>query len=355
MKLFEKVKNMFTEEIEEEKPVIKKEVRHVEIPTPRVEEPVVEEKKEEKLLFFDDKDFEDLEREEEKIIKPAPKKEEPLPYKGVKPVINDEPKKVFKPSPIISPVYGVLDKNYKKDDIVTKKSPRSSYHSENITIDDVRKRAFSTLEDDLKNEILEDDYIVSKREEVEDDLDIFKDIEENPEEEVINTKKVDIVDNEDFDDDLLDDTEYLAKKLEEQKRKLDEINDIINDNSNTKTRTVDEYLYREQERELSEKEQVNEPDEEESTQDKNSEEETIEDETIEGEIVEEPKIIEEIDETEEQEESPKSLDEAYKDAFDDIEEASTKTEKKEKKEKDMSDSELLNLIDSMYEKSEDDE
>lgn len=355
MKLFEKVKNMFTEEVEEEKPVIKKEVRHVEIPTPRVEEPVVEEKKEEKLLFFDDKDFEDLEREEEKIIKPIPKKEEPLPYKGVKPVINDEPKKVFKPSPIISPVYGVLDKNYKKDDIVTKKSSRSSYHSENITVDDVRKRAFSTLEDDLKNEILEDDYIVSKREEVEDDLDIFKDIEENPEEEVINTKKVDIVDNEDFDDDLLDDTEYLAKKLEEQKRKLDEINDIINDNSNTKTRTVDEYLYREQERELSEKEQVNEPDEEESTQDKNSEEETIEDETIEGEIVEEPKIIEEIDETEEQEKSPKSLDEAYKDAFDDIEEASTKTEKKEKKEKDMSDSELLNLIDSMYEKSEDDE
>ena len=355
MKLFEKVKNMFTEEIEEEKPVIKKEVRHVEIPTPRVEEPVVEEKKEEKLLFFDDKDFEDLEREEEKIIKPAPKKEEPLPYKGVKPVINDEPKKVFKPSPIISPVYGVLDKNYKKDDIVTKKSPRSSYHSENITIDDVRKRAFSTLEDDLKNEILEDDYIVSKREEVEDDLDIFKDIEENPEEEVINTKKVDIVDNEDFDDDLLDDSEYLEKQLDEQKRKLDEINDIINDNSNTKTRTVDEYLYREQERELSEKEQVNEPDEEESTQGKNSEEETIEDETIEGEIVEEPKIIEEIDETEEQEESPKSLDEAYKDAFDDIEEASTKTEKKEKKEKDMSDSELLNLIDSMYEKSEDDE
>lgn len=352
MKLFEKVKNMFTEEVEEEKPVIKKEVRHVEIPTPRVEEPVVEEKKEEKLLFFDDKDFEDLEREEEKIIKPIPKKEEPLPYKGVKPVINDEPKKVFKPSPIISPVYGILDKNYKKDDIVTKKSPRSSYHSENITVDDVRKRAFSTLEDDLKNEILEDDYIVSKREEVEDDLDIFKDIEENPEEEVINTKKVGIVDNEDFDDDLLDDTEYLAKKLEEQKRKLDEINDIINDNSNTKTRTVDEYLYREQERELSEKEQVNEPDEEESTQDKNSEEETIEDETIEGEIVEEPKIIEEIDETEE---SPKSLDEAYKDAFDDIEEASTKTEKKEKKEKDMSDSELLNLIDSMYEKSEDDE
>lgn len=345
MKLFEKVKNMFTEEIEEEKPVIKKEVRHVEIPTPKVEEKEVEEKKEEKLLFFDDKDFEDLEREEEKIIKPIPKKEEPLPYKGVKPVVSDEPKKVFKPSPIISPVYGVLDKNYKKDDIVTKKSPRSSYHSENITVDDVRERAFSTLEDDLKNEILDDDYIVSKREVVEDDLDIFKDIEEN-QEEVINNKKMDIVDNDAFDNDLLDDTEYLSKKLEEQKRKLDEINDIINDNQSVKTRSVDEYLYREQERETKE-----EP------------EEIIIDEK-EDEVQEEPIVLEEnevinepeIEESEEViEEGPKSLDEAYKDAFDDIEEASTKTEKKEKKNKDMSDSELLNLIDSMYEKSEDDE
>ena len=361
MKLFEKVKNMFTEEIEEEKPVIKKEVRHVEIPTPKVEEKEVEEKKQEKLLFFDDKDFEDLEREEEKIIKPLPKKEEPLPYKGVKPVISDEPKKVFKPSPIISPVYGVLDKNYKKDDIITKKSPRSSYHSENITVDDVRKRAFSTLEDDLKNEILEDDYIVSKREVVEDDLDIFKDIEEN-EDEVINNKKVDIVDNDAFEDDLLDDTEYLSKKLEEQKRKLDEINDIINDNQVSKTRSVDEYLYREQERELKEKPDTIE--ETEVVENKEiseepkiiNEKEIIEEpEVIEEDVIEEPKIEEDDSSINNEEESPKSLDEAYKDAFDDIEEASTKTEQKEKKKQDMSDSELLNLIDSMYEKSEDDE
>lgn len=36
-------------------------------------------------------------------------------------MVVEEPKKVFKPSPIISPVYGVLDKNYHKEDIVTKK------------------------------------------------------------------------------------------------------------------------------------------------------------------------------------------------------------------------------------------
>ena len=38
MKLVDKIKNMFTEEVEEEKPVIKKEVMHVEINTPKQEE-----------------------------------------------------------------------------------------------------------------------------------------------------------------------------------------------------------------------------------------------------------------------------------------------------------------------------
>ena len=35
--------------------------------------------------------------------------------------ISSTPKKTFTPSPIISPVYGILDKNYTKDDIVDKK------------------------------------------------------------------------------------------------------------------------------------------------------------------------------------------------------------------------------------------
>lgn len=357
MKLFEKVKNMFTEEVEEEKP-IRREVRHVEIPTPKKEEPEeVEEKKEDKLLFFDDKDFEDLEREEEKVvIKPQPKKEEPLPYQGVKPVISEEPKKVFKPSPIISPVYGVLDKNYKKEDIVSKR-PMKSYHKSNPTIDDVRDRAFSTLEDDLKNEILEGDYITSKRETVVDELDIFKDIDEEEitysKKDSIKEEKEDIIQSESLlDDDFLDDTEYLAQKLEEQKRKLDEINDIINDNNiSKKARNVDEYLYREQEPVVEEKE---EPEEIELMESVIEEVEEITE--IPVQEIEHP-IIEEIEEEEEIAETPKSLDEVYKDALDDIDEAATKTEKKKTKTKkeDMSDSELLNLIDSMYEKSDDNE
>ena len=46
-------------------------------------------------------------------------------------------KKKFKPSPIISPVYGILNQDYKAEDIVNKKDSSS-----NIDIEEVRKKAF---------------------------------------------------------------------------------------------------------------------------------------------------------------------------------------------------------------------
>ena len=66
-----------------------------------------------------------------------------------------EDKTYFKPSPIISPIYGILDKNYKKEDVVTKREVRltSSYARENLSVDDVRKKAYGSLSDDLVREI----------------------------------------------------------------------------------------------------------------------------------------------------------------------------------------------------------
>jgi hypothetical protein len=57
---------------------------------------------------------------------------------------HKEEKSYFKPSPIISPIYGILDKNYKKEEIVTKKEVHltSSYSRENISIEDVRRKAY---------------------------------------------------------------------------------------------------------------------------------------------------------------------------------------------------------------------
>ncbi len=54
----------------------------------------------------------------------------------------------FQPSPVISPVYGVLDKNYKKEDIILAKDEKKA-----VDVDDVRKKAFGTLEEDIEKKM----------------------------------------------------------------------------------------------------------------------------------------------------------------------------------------------------------
>lgn len=322
MGLMDKFKNLFTEEVEEEKP-IQKEVRHVEIPSPtpkrekRVEEPVEnvsdstaihKETKPSFSLYFDDKDFDDLEKpkKEEKVEKEVPKVEA---YQGAK---TQKTEHKFEASPIISPVYGILDKNYKKEDIATKKEQPGDYTRKPrvITVDDIRNKAFGTLEDDLEDTLFGDKSILFDENETSstesEGIDIFNDLEqaeqqeENEEQELIKEEPVEDMDvftdeelpeepvmedistketlavSEDSED-MDDDTVLLAKQLEEQKKKLEQINEYINESST-----------------------------EEETED----------------IIEEPKIKHSKEENEETE--------------------------------DLSESELLNLVDAMYEKRDDD-
>ena len=184
MGLMDKVKNLFTEEVEVEEEVkevpIKKETIHVEIPAPVTQEkedviekevPKEEKKDEFNFPFFDDADFNEATspspiREEKREIRKKrfpEKKEKPLrtSYSPQK-----EEKKIFKPTPIISPVYGILDKNYQKDDIKTKSSkPRSYYNPKEATVDEIRNKAYGTLEDDIettlfgRNRLLFDDVL----------------------------------------------------------------------------------------------------------------------------------------------------------------------------------------------------
>ena len=61
-----------------------------------------------------------------------------------------EEKSYFKPSPIISPIYGILDKNYKKEDVVQKKEIRlTTFTRSNVSVDDVRDKAYG----EKKNEV----------------------------------------------------------------------------------------------------------------------------------------------------------------------------------------------------------
>lgn len=157
MGFLEKMKNLFTEEEEIIEEPVKKEVMQVEIKAPAKEiknEPVEKELIDEMIkptvtkpapVFFDDKDFASLEKPKPK---PAPaKRVERTTYNNTKMASRD--RHSFKPSPIISPVYGVLDKNYKKEDIIRREEKRTYTTSKEMTIDEIRKKAFGTLEDEI--------------------------------------------------------------------------------------------------------------------------------------------------------------------------------------------------------------
>ena len=209
MGFLDKVKNMFTEEVEDDIKVeqIKKEVTHVAIETPKAKEEdfELEEKeifgKEEnentfsRPVFFDDNDFKDLKLNfnEEKEVE-----EKEVELYGRKVEEKKEEKKVFKPTPIISPVYGVLDKNYHKEDIVS----RTNYtpvdnKNDGIepSIESIRNKAYGTLEDELENTLFGNNSI------------LFKQIEENSNEEI---------NMEELDDDVLENlTDDIGKELDE--------------------------------------------------------------------------------------------------------------------------------------------
>lgn len=234
MGFLDKVKNMFIEEIEEDEPV-KKEVIQVEIPSPKPkteteglnQEILVDnviDRKEEKFVFpvyFDETDFEKLEKEEPKVeAKPIVKTDVP-PMREVYGIKKEEKieKKNFTPTPIISPVYGVLDKNYRKEEIKTKKkTPSYEYRgTEKVDIDDVRNKAYGTLENELEDTLFKKTSI------------LFNDEVEEQNEETINIfekpKHGRDVLEDNFEDNMT--LEELNREYEEKESSsyVDELND----------------------------------------------------------------------------------------------------------------------------------
>lgn len=119
---------------------------------PSVEDTVETPKRVSPFLSFDEDEFERLnskirETEKQQIANEAKKEVKKVTQKEIK---TPEVPRRFRPSPIISPVYGVLDKNYKKDDIVEK---NMVFHlqDEEINVDAVRKKAYGTLEDEIES------------------------------------------------------------------------------------------------------------------------------------------------------------------------------------------------------------
>lgn len=255
MKFLEKMKNLFTEEVEEvvEEKQIKKEVKQVEIPAPVIKKEEIKlednsEKisdsaiinREEKVkvpVYFDDKDFEDLQRPVKKVepVREKPRfTVEPLESKPYQPVIHE--KKAFKPSPIISPVYGVLDQNYTKDDIVPKKDVSISYHRklDRLTIDDVRQKAYGTLEDELEDTLFGRNGYIETREDslknVKESDTLFDGLIEDTK-PILSREEYHGTHEEKIDEEVSrNEVEDLSLEIEKQKAKLDEINKFIKSN-----------------------------------------------------------------------------------------------------------------------------
>ena len=195
--------------------------KEFERPIESVEQPVIE--NERRFTNFDDKDFEMEERyvEEEKPVEEEvveEPKEEPVLYHERRidreplydysvaevrkePYENTESKKGFQRSPIISPVYGILDKNYRKEEIVTKKEIRLTTNNQKADLDLVREKAYGDLANDITESIHEDiiDNITEESSEEEPKDNLLYDLSEDASPSV---KNVTVGDAEEYFNDL---------------------------------------------------------------------------------------------------------------------------------------------------------
>lgn len=204
MGFLEKLKNTFFEEeyVEVEEEIVEKPIAKKVEAKPKKEEKQVEEfslekevlddlvteipnysdrellKKDVSIQYFEDDDFVEEVNQPKFEEKKKLYGEDPVDLyehlaveknTSYSPYTNSGTKATFKPTPIISPIYGVLDKNYRKEEVVDKKDKPSSYVSRrNADLDFVRNKAFGNYEDEqildsLSNKVkakekISDDY-----------------------------------------------------------------------------------------------------------------------------------------------------------------------------------------------------
>lgn len=280
--------------------------------------PISMEKEEEEnkspFLSFDEDEFErvnaKIKENEEKQIKQEKhekqEKEKQNPKRKEEPRRTEAPKR-FKPSPVISPVYGILDKNYKKEDIVAKNEVIPTF--EEVSVETVRKKAFGTLVDDIESSLGEENVVI--KEEQQDDRSIDEILTDSIDEMISLDEEIEIPimssDNSSVED-LLE--ESVEEEREEEKDDSQEI-----EKSNLEN---EEPILENNEIELPTFEDLNEEDEREKKEDS---------------------LLEKTD-------TIKMLD----DIEDELDDFKTNKELLE----DTTETDLFNLIDSMYENREED-
>lgn len=206
MGLLDKIKNLFTdeeeileeeiEEIVEKKPKIEKKEKVEENPLPTFMREKIEKEQRIKIqddeevekvsditltrehreikennnfkfpIAFDDQDFEPIHVQTPPVVEIIKKEEvkKPINLYNSNSSKNSSKKEVkkFKPTPIISPVYGILDKNYKKEEVKSK--PENTYQitrasSKKVDFESVRMKAFGSFNDEISDNLLHDSLV----------------------------------------------------------------------------------------------------------------------------------------------------------------------------------------------------
>lgn len=124
-----------------------------------------------------------------------------------------EEKKQFKPTPIISPVYGVLDQNYTKEDLVVKEEiKRKPTNKTKLDLDEIRKKAYGVEQvEDKEIEVIEEEVKIDPNKTIgelmEEESIILPELDNNIKEE--ETPQVEL-------NDLIKEKEEVEKKIESQ-------------------------------------------------------------------------------------------------------------------------------------------
>lgn len=168
MGLFDKLKNVFIEEEEVESEPEEKPKKQEKLEEEKIE-PIKEDIVSDRDLIDTNQNFkfpiifeeEDFKEEKKKSRSINVLERENTKYETeIKRDIKSQ-KKTFKPSPVISPVYGVLDKNYTKDEISSKNGLLSDY-SDKLDIDSVINKAYgNTTTREEKNKEKNTDEIIN--------------------------------------------------------------------------------------------------------------------------------------------------------------------------------------------------
>ena len=133
-----------------------------------------------------------------------------------------EEEKRFKPTPVISPIYGILDKNYKKEDLLISDRKVDTVDKK-VDYETVRKRAYSNIYDKDQDDSKGIFYNLDDKKEEKDDVKIiYNDVDYEKEED--------------------DKTKTIGERIEEYEKSLEEDTNA-NEDDNILSQTKEQDLF----------------------------------------------------------------------------------------------------------------